>query len=217
MATTTLPAIDLGFNGLGNLVSSAREGNSSAFEMLAERFSGSIYGAALRITRSPEDAEDVRQETLLRVQTHLDGFQEGGNFGGWVGRIAVNESISALRRRHSKRLIPLDDSFGHDDEENSHPREIASRRLDPERQYAVVERRQIVARAIEELEPHLRSVCILRDVSNLTTRETARHLGLTAGTVRTRLFRGRSKLRRRIIELLTPPRQGAAETKRACA
>ncbi|MGO9642428.1 MAG: RNA polymerase sigma factor [Candidatus Acidiferrales bacterium] len=216
MATTTLPAIDLSFTGLGNLISSARRGNSSALGMLAERFGGPIYGAALRITRSPEDAEDVRQETFLRVQTHLDGFEEGGNFGGWVGRIAINESITALRRRHSKRLLPLDDCVSHDDE-NSHPRDIASRRLDPERRYAVVERRRILARAIEELEPHLRSVCLMRDIKNLSTRETARHLGLTSATVRTRLFRGRSKLRRRLIELLTPARLRAAEAKYGCA
>jgi RNA polymerase sigma-70 factor (ECF subfamily) len=210
MATTTLPAADLGFTGLGNLISSARDGNSSALEMLTERFAGSIYGVALRITRSAEDAEDVRQETFLRVQTHLGSFVEGGNFGGWVGRIAINESITALRRRHSKRLLPLDDcsSTG---EEDRHPREFASRRLDPERRYAVVERRRMLARAIEELEPHLRSVCLLRDIRNLSTRETARHLGLTSGTVRTRLFRGRSKLRRRLKELLTPTRRDSQE------
>jgi RNA polymerase sigma-70 factor (ECF subfamily) len=205
MATTTLPAVELGFSGLGNLISSARDGNSSALEMLAERFAGSIYGAALRITRSAEDAEDVRQETLLRVQTHLDNFVDGGNFGGWVGRIAINESITALRRRHSKRLLPLDDCISTGDE-SSPRREIAARSLDPERHYAVIERRRILARAIAELEPHLRSVYLLRDVNEFSTRETARQLGLTSGTVRTRLFRGRSKLRSRLKELLTPAR-----------
>ncbi len=211
MATTTFPAADLGFSGLGNLISSARDGNSNALEMLAERFAGSIYGAALRITHSVEDAEDVRQETLLRVQTHLDNFNDGGNFGGWVGRIAINESITALRRRHSKRLIPLDDAAS-PAEENSAPREYASRWPDPERHYAVVERRHMLARAIAELEPHLRSVYLLRDVNELSTRETARHLGLTSGTVRTRLFRGRSKLRRRLRELLTAPRRDSRGT-----
>jgi len=210
MATTTLPAADLGFSGLGNLISSARDGNSSALEMLTERFASTIYGVALRITRSAEDAEDVRQETFLRVQTHLGSFVEGGNFGGWVGRIAINESITALRRRHSKRLLPLDDGSSAGGEDRQ-PREFASRRLDPEGRYAVVERRRILARAIEELEPHLRSVCLMRDIHNLSTRETARHLGLTTGTVRTRLFRGRSQLRRRLKELLTPTRRDPQE------
>jgi RNA polymerase sigma-70 factor, ECF subfamily len=208
MATTTLPAADLGFTGLGNLISSARDGNSSALEMLAERFAGSIYGAALRITRSAEDAEDVRQETFLRVQTHLNNFIDGGNFGGWVGRIAINESITALRRRHSKRLLPLDDGVSTGDE-SLPPREYAARTLDPERHYAVIERRRMLARAISELEPHLRSVYLMRDVNELSTRETARHLGLTSGTVRTRLFRGRSKLRRRLKELLMPTRRAS--------
>ena len=173
--------------------------------MLAERFAGPIYGAALRITRSAEDAEDVRQETFLRVQTHLNNFVDGGNFGGWVGRIAINESITALRRRHSKRLLPLDDGSS-TGEESSPRREFPSRWLDPERHYAVIERRRMLARAVAELEPHLRSVYLLRDVNEFSTRETARHLGLTSGTVRTRLFRGRSKLRRRLKELLTPRR-----------
>lgn len=211
MATTTLPAVDLGFTGLGNLISSAREGNSSALQLLAERFAGSIYGAALRITRSAEDAEDVQQETFLRVQTHLNNFEDGGNFGGWVGRIAINESITALRRRHSKRLLPLDDCISAGDE-SSPRREIASRSLDPERQYALVERRRMLAHAIAELEPHLRSVYLLRNVNEFSTRETARQLGLTSGTVRTRLFRGRSKLRRRLKELLTPSGRMSQET-----
>lgn len=200
MATSPVPAAA---PSLAHLIALARKGQISAFAALAQQFEPAVFSVAMRVTRNPADAEDVRQETYLRVHQHLNSFHEEGSFPAWVGRIAANEAVTSLRKRHTNRFVALDELTQNGDDAPM-SRELAAPQENPEQLCARNEKRRILARAIAELDPSLRSVCLLRDVQNLSTEETAEHLGLSAGAVRTRLFRGRMKLRERLRAIFAP-------------
>ena len=105
------------------LVAKAREGDSSAFNELVNRYSRKIYRLAKHITQNDEDAEDVLQETFLKAFSHLDSFQGQSKFYTWIVRIAVNEALMKLRKRKSDRSVPLDEPL--DTGEDTVVREIA--------------------------------------------------------------------------------------------
>lgn len=178
------------------LLSMVRAGSRQAFSELTSTYNGAIYRVALRITGNAADAEDVRQQTLLKAFAHFDQFRDGFRFAAWITQIAANESISLLRRRRDRQVFAWEDvACSEPDGVRPEPK---SSKENPEQLYARLEQRRILAQALAELEPSLRSVCLLRDVHNLSTEETASQLGLTPQTVRTRLFRGRLKLRERL-------------------
>jgi RNA polymerase sigma-70 factor (ECF subfamily) len=193
MATATLAATNYDIS----LFRRARLGDNDAFTTLAATCDSAVFRVALRITGNTHDAEDVRQQTLLKAFSHFDQFRDGYRFAAWITQIAANESISLLRRRRDSRWRSLDEMMG--EQENGYtPLEPRSARENPEQFYLRQELRRRLVEALAQLDPGLRSVCLLRDVGNLSTEETAEQLGLTPQAVRTRLFRGRLKLRERL-------------------
>jgi RNA polymerase sigma-70 factor (ECF subfamily) len=184
-----------------------RAGSRQAFSDLTSSYDRAIYRVALRITGNCADAEDVRQQTLLKAFAHFDQFRDGFRFAAWITQIAANESISLLRRRRDRQVFAWED-VSSCEADGVHP-EPKSAKENPEQLYARLEQRRMLAKALAELEPSLRSVCLLRDVHNFSTEETATHLGLTPQTVRTRLFRGRLKLRERLRNFFERPAPAA--------
>lgn len=185
-----------------------RRSNPAEFIRLAESCEKLVYQAALRVTGDPADAEDVRQQTLLKAYIHLGEFDpsltgERARFHSWVCRVAINEAIDTLRKRRAPRngrKIALDEVSKTDDG-NDIQRELPSPTDNPEQRCARMELRRILANAIQDLEPGSRAVCLLRDVENLSTEETAKYLGISVAAVRIRLFRARAKLRGRLGHL----------------
>jgi RNA polymerase sigma-70 factor, ECF subfamily len=175
----------------------ARRGDAEAFTTLTGTCNDAVFRVALRITGNLADAEDVCQQTVMKAYAHFDQFRDGYRFAAWITQIAANESISLLRRRRDSRWASLDEMV--DDRNGTRqgwqPR---SPRENPEQSYARKELGNRLVEALENLEPSLRTVCLMRDVGNFSTEETAQHLGLTPQAVRTRLFRGRVKLRERL-------------------
>lgn len=204
MSSTPVPAGE--FNA-ARLVDAARRGSHEAFEQLVAQFDRTVQRLALQVTGNPADAEEVRQETFLKAYRHLDTFLDHASFAAWVVSIARNESVTVLRRRHANRVVSLDDT-GRSGEDAPQTRQFAITRDDPERRYASAERRRLLAQALEDLDPLFRNVCLMRDVEDRSTEETADQLGLSKGAVRTRLFRGRLKLRERLRSFLSPSRSG---------
>ncbi|HET9400100.1 MAG TPA: sigma-70 family RNA polymerase sigma factor [Candidatus Acidoferrales bacterium] len=180
-----------------------RKGNRNAFMQLTSGYDATIYRVALRITGNSADAEDVRQQTLLKAFAHFDQFRDGFRFAAWITQIAANESVSLLRRRRDSQMLHWED-VAVKEPEGTAP-EPPSKKENPEQIYSRVEQRRMLADALAELDPSLRKVCLLRDVENLSTEETADQLGLTPQTVRTRLFRGRMKLRARLRDCFQRP------------
>ena len=190
------------------LVEAARGGDAEAFTTLVNQYDRNIYRLALNITGNPEDAEDVLQETFLKAYTHLDRFQGDSRFYTWIVRIAVNESLMKLRKRKSDRTVSLDEPVETGEDEYM-PREVVDWGENPEQRYARQEMNDILSRALNELEPSFRIVVYLRDVENLSTEETAEMLNLSVPAVKSRLLRGRLKLRERLNQHFRQERASA--------
>jgi len=187
----------------------ARRGGSRAFLRLIGPSQTVIFRTALRITGNLADAEDVGQETFLKAYNGMREFTgatsgDGSTFAAWACRIATNESIDTLRRRRKGRLISIDDPLP-DRDETDLMQMLKASADDPEQRYARLELRRILAGEIAQLDPSLRSVCLLRDVAQLSTRETAERLRISSTAVRIRLLRARLKLRERVRQALSWP------------
>jgi RNA polymerase sigma-70 factor, ECF subfamily len=186
------------------LVTEAKAGNAAAFTALVNQYDRHAYRLALNITGNREDAEDVLQEAFLKAYSRLAQFQGDSHFYTWLVRIVVNEALMTLRKRRSDREISLDERV-ETDEVDLLPREIADWGPNPEQRYVQDELQSILAKAISSLEPALRTVVVLRDVENLPTAETAALLNLSVPATKTRLLRGRLKLRERLNRYFGQP------------
>ena len=181
------------------LLERARQGDTSAFTELVERYQNKIFRLAKNITQNDEDAEDVLQETFLKAYSHLEGFQGQYKFYTWIVRIAVNEALMKLRKRKTGKTVSLDEPA--DTGEDTVVREIAVWEDDPEQKYSREELRQILDEAIESLKPAFRTVFVLRDIEELSTEETAEALNISIPAVKSRLLRARLQLREKLTRL----------------
>ncbi len=179
----------------GALVSLAKKGDLKAFDELVNRYESRIFRLAMNITQNREDAEDATQDAFMKSFQHLSDFQGGSRFYTWLVRIAVNEALMRLRRRRPN-VTSLDEPIQTD--EDLMPREIQDWGPTPEKRYEVTELNSILSSAIAELDPIFRTVFILRDVEDLSTEETAEALGISVPAVKSRLLRGRLKLREKL-------------------
>jgi len=178
------------------LVAKARVGDPSAFTELVHRYDGKIFRLARHIMQSPEDAEDVLQETFLKAYEHLQDFHGDSLFYTWLVRIAVNQSLMKLRKRRGDRAVSLDEAINTG--EDTVTREIAVWEGNPEQKYSQAEIREILAKAVESLPPIFRAVFALRDIEELSTEETAAVLNLSVPAVKSRLLRARLRLREKL-------------------
>lgn len=166
------------------LVSRARAGDASAFEEIVRRHQRRVYAAARRIVRRHEEADDVTQEAFLKAWRALDRFELGRPFGPWVARIAVHVALDRVRSpRWHERPLPED----HDETPSAAP--------SPERALRDAEAAATLEEALGALPPEQRAVFALRTLEEMTCPEIARELGLPEGTVMSRLFRARDRLR----------------------
>ncbi len=152
------------------------------------------FRLALRITRNQEDAEDAQQEALLKAHRNLYQFQGRALFTTWIGRIAINEALMCLRKRHSVVLVPLEDALP-EDEATAANFELRSNIKDPEAAYSQKELRSMLTHAIAELRPLQREVFLLRAVESLSVVATAKALQVSVSTVKTRMRRARHELK----------------------
>jgi RNA polymerase sigma-70 factor (ECF subfamily) len=175
------------------LVTQARQGDTEAFNGLAERYQRNIFRLAQNITQNREDAEDVLQETFLKAYEHLPEFHGDSKFYTWIVRIAVNEALMKLRKRKWDRTVWLDEPINTG--EDTVAREIAVWEDNPEQRYSKEELHDILDKAVNGLAPPYRTVFVLRDMEGLSTEETAEALELSVPAVKSRLLRARLQLR----------------------
>ena len=178
------------------LVAAAKSENENAFEMLVKRYRPRIFGLALRYTRTREDAEDVVQQAFLKAFVYLKNFEGKSSFSTWLTRIAINEALMWLRKVRAQREISFDD-VGDSDGTAPHF-EVPDASPDPEATYLRQEEARILSAAMTQLKPRLRTVLELKELRELSTQETARHVGVSVAAVKARIFHGRRKLRRHI-------------------
>ncbi len=187
------------------VVEDARAGNTQAFTLMVNQYEARIYQLALHITANPEDAEDVLQETFLKVYLNLGGFEGKSRFYTWLVRIAVNESLMKVRRqRRSRHLVSLDEPLKID-QDNVLPREIVDWHENPEKHYSRRELQQILRDALGQLKPAHRTAFVLHHVEDLSTKDTAALLDIPVSTTKSRLLRARLELRERLNQYFKGP------------
>ena len=154
-----------------------------------------LYQRAYRYVGDPHDAEDAVQDALLSAYKHLDQFKGTAKMTTWLTSIVTNSALTQLRRRPRHPHISVDERIGND-EGHFVSDTLADIRPNPEGEYIRAELLRHLMDFVTELSPSLRKAIQLRDLDGLTTSEAARILGVPEGTIKARLWRARSQLKR---------------------
>ncbi|MEA3402610.1 MAG: sigma-70 family RNA polymerase sigma factor [Armatimonadota bacterium] len=183
------------------LVERAKTGDRRAFGRLVDEYKDKIYNYVARMLNDPYEAEDVTQEAFLRAFRSLPRFRGASSFHTWLYRIASNLAIDVVRRR--KRQEPtfsLDEPL--EGEDGEYDREIPDETGGPEEASTTRETRVAVRRAIMDLPEKLRDVMILYELQGETYEDIAEILDVPLGTVKSRLFNARNRLKDELEELV---------------
>jgi RNA polymerase sigma-70 factor (ECF subfamily) len=180
------------------LLARARQGDLAAFEEVVRRHQRRVYGVALRIVRAHDVADDVAQEAFVRAWRSLDRFELGRPFGPWVCRIAANLAVNHVRSpRAREQGLPE----GHAETPSADPGPLGA--------VLAAEAQRVLDEAMAGLGPEQRAVFVLRVVEEMSYEEIAGALGISPGTVMSRLFRARARLAKSLAPYL-----GAAALRR---
>jgi RNA polymerase sigma-70 factor (ECF subfamily) len=188
MIETTSPA-DISIEAL-------RAGDHAEFARLVDAYSAPIYRLGLRMLGNEQDAEDVLQNTFLSALTHLSNFEGRSSVLTWLYRIAVNESLMVMRR--GKPEVNVDDTESSDNIDDLSPTQFVDWGALPEDELLSAEGRRALDNAIQKLPENLRMVFLLRDIQELSIKDTAEALALTESNVKVRLLRARLSLREQL-------------------
>ena len=175
------------------LVRAAAGGDTEAFERLVETYENKIYTLALRMSGSPDDAGDIAQEAFLAAWRGLPAFRGEAGFATWLYRLASNATIDYLRRQRKQRgELSLDDEELGLDAVDAGP--------GPQDAAEGEEVRSAVAAGLGALSEGHRQVLVLRELQGLSYEEIAAVLAVDLGTVKSRISRARSALRKILLE-----------------
>ena len=173
------------------LIERATRGDAQAFNELMGAHERRMYAVAFRMCGTKEDAEDCLQEAMLRIYRSISTFKAQSSFGTWVYRITMNTCLDELRRRKNRPSTSLDDML----DAGWSPSDT---REGPEQRAVRSELRTGLEAMILELPEDMRSAVVLRDIQGLSYEDIARALDANVGTIKSRISRGREKLREKI-------------------
>ena len=175
------------------LVRAAAGGDESAFSELVRIYENKAYHLALRMVGNPEDAYDVAQDAFLAAWRGLPSFRGESGFSTWLYRLVSNAAIDHLRRtKHQRGNVSLDDEELNLDapDESPTPQEAAEEK----------DLKEVVAAGLKELSDDHRTVLVMREVQELSYEEIAESLQLDLGTVKSRISRARTHLRKILLQ-----------------
>lgn len=167
-----------------DLLTGCRAGDRSAQRRLYDMCHSSVYRVMVRMVGAQE-ADDLTQQVFLQVFRKMDQFAEHAEFATWLYRLAMNEALQQLRRRHRWRFLRL----------RQKPTSRATSPMQRE------EDRELLDRALLKIDPELRATFVLREIEGQSYREISDTLGVPPGTVGSRLNRARRELQQRLAEL----------------
>jgi RNA polymerase sigma-70 factor (ECF subfamily) len=176
------------------LIQKAAQGDNRAFEALVEAYEKSMFNLAFRLVPDKEDAMDIVQEVFLKAYQALPKFRGDSRFSTWIYRVCMNASLDHLRRKQRTQVFSLDEPIMLG--ESPITRDI---RDDGDSVEDLVENRSLgdrVMKVLQDLEPVHRAVIILSDVRGFSYQEIADIMGVSIGTVKSRLHRARNMVRR---------------------
>jgi RNA polymerase sigma-70 factor (ECF subfamily) len=176
------------------LVEGLREGSERSYEDLIGRFQQPVYTLALRLLNDQSEASDVVQEVFLKVFRNIGSFRGQSTLKTWIYRITVNEAHNARRWffRHRRREVELDTN---PEEARNWKEIIPDRSRSPFEVAFDREQHVMIEAALEKINPIFREAVVLRDITDLAYEEIAEILGVSLGTVKSRILRGREALR----------------------
>jgi RNA polymerase sigma-70 factor (ECF subfamily) len=184
------------------LAALARNGDRKAFAEIVKRYEKKIMKLGFRMLNQRQEAEDVAQETFLKVYNNLNRYDMTLKFSTWIYRIATNLCIDHLRRR--KEQVSLD-AFSADSANESSNRELQAKIADkwstPENQVILSELQDQVQKAVQQLPDKYRLAIVLRYMQELSLQEISEILDIPLSTVKTRIHRGREVLRKKLEHL----------------
>lgn len=175
-------------------------GRPDAFDEFVGHFRSKIFQYSFLMCGHREDAEEVAQETLLRVFESFAELREPEHVRSWVFRIAKN---ACLMKRRKSIFAPAKE-LSLDSADDRPAMEIGDSSKAPDDEFFRVEMRDALHAAVAELPETYRAVVLLRDLEELSTEETAQILGLSLDVVKTRLHRGRLALREKLDGYVRP-------------
>ena len=176
------------------LVESLRAGSAQAYEDLVTRFQQPVYALALRLLNDQSEACDVVQEVFLKVFRNIGNFRAQSTLKTWIYRITVNEAHNARRWffRHRRREVELDTG---PEETRNWKETIPDNGRSPFEAAFDCEQHVMIEAALRRINPIFREAVVLRDITDLSYEEIAEVLGVSLGTVKSRILRGREALR----------------------
>ncbi|HEX8219345.1 MAG TPA: sigma-70 family RNA polymerase sigma factor [Chloroflexia bacterium] len=178
----------------------AREGDLAAFNWLVLRYQTRVYNLCLRMLTDPDAAADATQEAFLSAYKAIGRFK-GEQFRTWLFRIATNACLDMLRSRKRKPTQSLY-SYSHDPDDEAEPLPIADLdpTIDPESSALRSEVAEAIQRGLDSLPDDQRIALVLVDVQGLSYDEAAAITGANLGTIKSRINRGRARLRDYLYE-----------------
>ncbi len=185
------------------LLERCRHGEMPAFGSLVSKYQDRVFNAILRMCGNRDDAEELCQETFVKALENLGGFRQASGFYTWLFRIAVNLTISRRRRSGRVKFHSLDAAGADEDDSTGGADAVAdSRDNDPQELVARADADQRVLKALEELDEEFRVAVVLRDVEGMNYEQIAQILDIPVGTVKSRLYRARSTLQKKLRDLI---------------
>lgn len=167
-----------------DLIQAFQEGDEFAFVSLYNRYKDAVYGFCLKMVHDEALAQDLMQETFLRVYENRERLMKADSFKSWMFTIARNQCLNRIRRR--KREVPLEKERGEEP--------VVPKGKTPVARLEKSEQIDLVDRCLQQLKPSYREVIILREYQGLSYKEIAAVTRSTLSAIKSRLFKARRKL-----------------------
>lgn len=187
-----------------HLVEQVQAGRVEAYGELVRKYQDRVFNACWRICGNLEDARDLTQDAFIKGLEGIASFRQQSGFYTWIFRVAVNLTLSHRRKRKRRKTVSLDQAVGSG---GSQAQELVRRvqdhdARDPQHETSEAELQAATLNALQQLEHDHRAMIVLRDIEGLDYAEIAEVLEVPAGTVKSRLYRARMRLRELVKTVL---------------
>ena len=176
-----------------DLVREALAGNAVSFQLLVERYQDRLFGLARHYTRSAVEVEDIVQDAFLKAYRRLSSFQQQSSFYTWLYRIATNTILDWMKRRGRSPVQTVEDP------ETIAPQPSGNTLVRPDARIEREEIARITREVLDDLPEIFRTVLVMREFEDLSYQEIADVLGISIGTVESRLFRARARFKTKLL------------------
>lgn len=185
------------------LIARAVAGDRDARTEIVLRHQRNVYNLGLRLTGDSDAAENILQDTFLKVFEKLGSFRGDSRLGTWIHRIATNAALMMMRSKKGKYFVPIEEERTNEDEDSGDMSFIAqSLDRDPLELTLDEELKHNLERAITMLPDNLRAAFVLKDLEGMTMQEIGEELGKSVSAIKADLHRARLKLRKQLAEFV---------------